>query len=101
MRARIDGRVMVVGRRAAAAHSVATAGVGGGEWRRAHAPDQARPAPAAHPHAPLLPRGGVGLGSRRRRHSRADPRARPAPGIRCARRRDRQTVRSRDSHASR
>lgn len=100
MRARLDGRVMVVGRRAAAAHEVAAAGAGG-QRRRAHAPGQARPAPAADAHAPLLPRGGVGLGRGRGRHSRTDPRARPAPGLCCARRRNRQAVRSGDSHASR
>lgn len=100
MRARIDGRVMVVGRRAPAAHQVATASAGS-EWTRAHAPGQTRPAPALDPHAPLLPRGRLGLGCGVSGHSSPNVGAWTSPGQCYTRRGGCQALRSRCPHASR
>lgn len=100
MRARIDGRVMVVGRRAAAAHQVTAAGAGG-ERARAHAAGQARPAPTLDPHAPLLPGGRLGMGCGAGCHPGPDARSWSAPSERYSRRRSYQALRARCPHASR
>lgn len=100
MRARINGRVMVVGRRAAAAHQVSTAGAGGGEWST-RAPGEARSPSATHAHATLLSRGRLGMGGNRRGHSSATLGAWPPPGVGYSSGRSYKAVRPRSPNASR
>lgn len=100
MRARIDGRVMVLGRRAAAAHEVAPACTRG-EWGTARTTAEARPETALDPHSALLPRRRVGMGGSRRSNDSAAPSTWTPSSFRGPRRRSRQAVRTRSANASR
>lgn len=100
MRAGFDGRVMVVGRRAAAAHAILAASARSKRWCP-RAPAETRPQTTPNSHTPLLPRGRLGMGRSSRSDYRANVGSRIASG-RCDNcRRGGETIWARVSDASR